>query len=264
MKKFLLSFLFFFPLSLASNIDAGQQDTPSARPPWFRLWEKAKGLEHQGSYLEARKIYESLLANKTLGPYARSIQKEYESLEIKILLSPIETPDALVHVVAVGDTLSEIAKKYGTTVELLRKSNGISGDKIYPGMKLKVTKNLFSIQVDRGTNRLTLFAGNLPLKRYKVATGADDSTPIGTFKIVNKLEKPTWFHGGAVIPPGHAGNILGSHWLGFDAPGYGIHGTTLPDTIGTHASKGCIRMLNADVEEIYTLVPVGVRVTVKE
>ena len=43
---------------------------------------------------------------------------------------------------------------------------------------------------------------------------------------------------------------------------YRIHGTDAPWTIGTAASKGCIRMYNADVLDLYPRVPLGTRATV--
>lgn len=39
--------------------------------------------------------------------------------------------------------------------------------------------------------------------------------------------------------------------------GYGIHGTDEPTSIGRSVSHGCVRMLNADVEQLYPIVPVG-------
>ena len=262
MRISLVAFIFFVAFSGVKSASGASEGTVSS-PAWVSNWEKAKELEKQGAYLKAREIYEALVQEPSLGRKARAIRKEYQALQMKILFSKIETPESLFHTVEPGDTLYEIAKKYGTTVELLQKSNGISGDKIYPGMKLKVTRAKFSILVEKQANRLILFVDGKPLKTYKVATGVEGSTPEGTFKIINKLKDPAWFHAGAVVPPDHPGNILGSRWLGFDLPGYGIHGTTLPQTVGTQASKGCIRMLNTDVEEIYTLVSTGTEVVVK-
>jgi len=45
--------------------------------------------------------------------------------------------------------------------------------------------------------------------------------------------------------------------------GYGIHGTWEPETVGSAVSKGCIRMLNTDVEELFDIVPVGTAVTIE-
>ena len=249
-------FIFFF----LASVQAAEEPVTHA---WRPEWKKAKALEQEGSYLAAKEIYGSLLQKEHLGRKKRAILKEYEDLQMKILFSKVETPASILHTVVPGDTLYDIAKKYGTTIELLQKSNGISGDQIYPGMKLKVNQSKFSILVEKKSNRLTLLADGKPLKTYRVATGAGGSTPEGTFKIVNRLKDPTWFHSGQAIPPDNPENILGSRWLGFDAPGYGIHGTTLPQTIGTQASKGCVRMHNADVEELYTLSPAGTEVTIK-
>jgi lipoprotein-anchoring transpeptidase ErfK/SrfK len=43
---------------------------------------------------------------------------------------------------------------------------------------------------------------------------------------------------------------------------YRIHGTTQPWTIGSAVSNGCIRMINAHVEDLYDRVPIGARVVV--
>ena len=121
-----------------------------------------------------------------------------------------------------------------------------------------------NILVDKSDNRLLLKDDQKILKTYIVATGKNNSTPTGTFKIVNKLENPTWYKAGAVVPPDSPDNILGTRWLGFSLQGYGIHGTTQPETIGKQASSGCIRLLNEDVEELYSIVPTGTKVTVQD
>ena len=262
MRNSVIAFTGLAVLLFVSPAFANQEEAVS-RPSWLPRWEKARGLEKRGSYLEAREIYELLLRRRRLGKRKRTIQKEYEALNMKIIFSKVETPESIFYEVVPGDTLYEIAKKYGTTVQLLQKSNGISGNVIYPGIKLKINQSKFSIKVEKSANRLTLLANGQSLKTYRVATGIGGSTPEGTFKIANRLEDPTWFHAGLAVPPENPENILGSRWLGFNVPGYGIHGTTLPETIGTQASKGCIRMHNSDVEELYSLVPVGTEVDVK-
>jgi lipoprotein-anchoring transpeptidase ErfK/SrfK len=45
--------------------------------------------------------------------------------------------------------------------------------------------------------------------------------------------------------------------MGLSVKGYGIHGTNAPDSIGKAASHGCIRMRQADLEELFELVTVG-------
>jgi len=45
-------------------------------------------------------------------------------------------------------------------------------------------------------------------------------------------------------------------------PGYGIHGTTEPESIGYQSTEGCVRMRNEDVDELYSIIPIGTPVTV--
>ena len=131
-------------------------------------------------------------------------------------------------------------------------------------MKLKVSIAEYSIIVDKSEKVLRLYSNKEILKTYPVATGTQERTPIGTFTIVNKLEDPVWYRAGAILPPDSPENILGTRWLGFSLKGYGIHGTTLPETIGTDATLGCIRMYNHDVEELYSIIPLNTPVTVVE
>ncbi len=95
------------------------------------------------------------------------------------------------------------------------------------------------------------------VKIFQTAVGAAVSpSPTGTFQVVNRLDKPTYYHPGVVIPPGK-GNPLGTRWLGLNVKGFGIHGTNVPRSIGRAASHGCIRMRNRDIEELFEMVKVG-------
>ncbi len=67
---------------------------------------------------------------------------------------------------------------------------------------------------------------------------------------------PTYSHNGKIVLPGPS-NPVGTRWMGLSIPGYGIHGTNEPHSIGKAASHGCIRMARADLEEFYPLVQVG-------
>ena len=94
-------------------------------------------------------------------------------------------------------------------------------------------------------------------KVYDIAVGARVSpSPVGQFKIINRILKPTYYHTGKVVLPGK-NNPLGTCWLGLSKPNYGIHGTNVPKSIGKAASHGCIRMRNSDVEELFELVRPG-------
>ena len=223
---------------------------------------QAKNLEAKASLLEAKGIYQKLINEFPNASEVMNWQKKIEELNIKLLFSPIITPKSIVYQIQPGDTLTKIAKKFKTIPELIMVSNGLTSDKISPGRKIKVWIAPFSIVVDKSQNTLILKSEEEIIKTYIVSTGSNNSTPTGTFKIANKLLNPTWFKAGAVVLPASPENILGSRWLGFSLPGYGIHGTTDPKSLGRQVTQGCIRMSNSDVEELYNIVSVETEVTI--
>lgn len=226
------------------------------------LLNEAKELEARGDLVNARNAYQKLINEFTSSSEIMNWQKKVENYNIKLLFSSTITPESVLYEVKPGDTLVKIAKEFNTTVELISKSNNLSSDKIMPGRKIKVWKASFTIFVDKSQNILLLKTGEEIFKTYIVSTGKDNSTPTGTFKITTKLTNPTWFKAGAVIPAGSAENVLGTRWLGFNLPGYGIHGTVEPQNLGKQVTEGCVRLSNSDVEELYTIVPLGTEVTI--
>jgi len=85
-----------------------------------------------------------------------------------------------------------------------------------------------------------------PYKKYRIAAGKSNTpSPIGEWNVTWKAY--------------YSGDIFGTRFLGLNVPwgGYGIHGTNRPWSIGRFASKGCIRMRNRDIEELFEWVPVG-------
>lgn len=105
--------------------------------------------------------------------------------------------------------------------------------------------------------KLILIDNGRIVKTYAVAVGAPETpSPTGTFQVVTRVPDPAWYQPGKVVPPG-PGNPLGPRWIGLSQKGYGIHGTNSPRSIGKAKSHGCIRMRNADVEELFALVDIG-------
>jgi len=119
------------------------------------------------------------------------------------------------------------------------------------------------ITINKTLNILTVYEGSKVHKKYPVATGRRPSlTPEGKFKFVTKSVNPAWGGGGVAAPVagGSPSNPLGYRWLGLSIGGggqYGVHGNASANSIGTYASAGCIRMINADVESMYEFIPVG-------
>jgi len=216
----------------------------------------------KGNLWEAKSLYQRLISEFPNSGEVMNWQKRAEEINIKLLFSPAATPKSTVYEIKPGDTLAKIAREFKTTPELIAKSNNLKNDKIMPGRKIKVWTAPFSIVVDKSQNTLILKTDEEIIRTYIVSTGLNNSTPVGNFKIVNKLTRPTWFKAGAVVAANSPDNILGSRWMGFDLPGYGIHGTTDPDNLGKQITQGCVRMSNSEVEELYAIVPVGTEVTI--
>lgn len=226
------------------------------------LLAQAKESEAQGNLQETKSAYQRLINEFSNSSDVINWQKKIEEMNIKLLFSPAITVNSILYEIKPGDTLTKIAKEFKTTAELIMKSNNLHDDKILPGRKIKVWIAPFSLVVDKSQNTLILKSKEEIIKTYIVSTGTNNSTPIGNFKIINKLQNPTWYKTGTVVPPGSPDNILGTRWLGFDPPGYGIHGTTDPQSLGKQVTQGCVRMSGADIEELYTIIPVGTELTI--
>lgn len=219
----------------------------------------------QTQWVEARRLCQQLLQEHPESPAAAGAQQRLGEINLHLLFNPSPestAPFYTAYTIESGDTLGRIARQHRTTVELLQKANHLTGEKILVGHALKVPTTTFSVVVDKSQNTLTLKANEEVIKTYAVSTGKDNQTPVGTFTIVNKLVDPPWYTAQGVIPPGSPENILGSRWLGFSKPGYGIHGTTDPGTIGRSVTAGCVRMRNPEVEELYALLPLGTDITI--
>ena len=108
--------------------------------------------------------------------------------------------------------------------------------------------------VDR---KLAVIEGGVVVATFQVAVGADISpSPTGEFRIVSRVQNPTYYRPGTVIPAGRD-NPVGTRWMGLSRKGFGIHGTNAPKSIGRAASYGCIWLRNRDVEQLFTMVRIG-------
>ena len=93
----------------------------------------------------------------------------------------------------------------------------------------------------------------------------DMRTPEGVFKVVDIQNSSKWthnFHDGK----GEIEGAYGRYFIRLNVPGYkgiGIHGTHAPETIGSRATEGCVRLNNNDLEQLVALIcpPLAVVIT---
>ena len=229
------------------------------------LFDKAKKAAGEGDLVRAKALYQGIVEKFPGSGKIASAQEALEDINVKLLFSNIPTADSETYVVQKGDTLNKIARNIGTTPEMIARSNGLTGSAIRAGQSLKVCKAKFSIVVDKSQNILTLRSGQDIVKTYRVSTGKNSCTPVGAFKIINKIVDPPWYkEPGVVIAASDPKNVLGSRWLGISKPSYGIHGTIQPESIGQSVTEGCVRMKNSEVEELYDIVPENTEVVITE
>ncbi len=107
--------------------------------------------------------------------------------------------------------------------------------------------------------------------RYGIGVGRPGFEWAGVKRISRKAEWPGWTPPSEMLKrrpdlprhmAGGEANPLGARALYLGSSMYRIHGTNEPGTIGTNVSSGCIRMMNADVIDLYGRVGVGTRVVV--
>jgi lipoprotein-anchoring transpeptidase ErfK/SrfK len=176
------------------------------------------------------------------------------------------------HKVGPGEVLAILARQYKVPHECIEKINGITNpERLQAGQTIKIVHGPFSAVVSKKNFTLDLYLQGMFVKSYRVGMGrTEHETPLGKWRAAagGKLVKPTWtdpdtgktYYGNDPDYP------LGSRWIALDGlegaakgrTGFAIHGTKDPETIGTQASRGCIRLFNGDVVEVYDLMEAGV------
>lgn len=126
--------------------------------------------------------------------------------------------------------------------------------------------------VSFGDRRLYLVTQQGQAISYPIAVPRDKSRWQGATIVSDKKVNPPWTPTPEMrrenpklptfVPGGHPLNPLGVRAMYLGSSSYRIHGTDAPWTIGQAVSKGCIRMYNEDVLDLYPRVPVGTHVTV--
>jgi lipoprotein-anchoring transpeptidase ErfK/SrfK len=128
-----------------------------------------------------------------------------------------------------------------------------------------------TIIIDPAHTFLYLTLGGGQALRYGIGVGREGFEWSGTEPIVRKAEWPDWIPPAAMVARqpylprwigGGPGNPLGARALYLGNTDYRIHGTNDPSSIGKHMSSGCIRLLNADIIDLYNRVNIGAKVIV--
>src|SRR5947207_15371579 len=177
------------------------------------------------------------------------------------------------YTVAAGDNLWALTARFTMNRALLQSWNELPApDALRPGMRLKVSDRHIAprrgsdgIVIDIAVRTLYWFQKGAVRARFPIGVGrADWATPPGHYRIVGRRQDPVWHvppsiqaemraQGekvvGSVLPG--PDNPLGKYWIQLSAPGYGLHGTNAPASIGKYVSHGCMRLLPEHVVLLY-------------
>jgi len=98
--------------------------------------------------------------------------------------------------------------------------------------------------------------------------------PTGELKITTAIARPNYTYTPDFTPAGQKPKRyvwpegencpIGVAWLGLNLPGYGIHGTPKPETIGNAESHGCFRLSNWNAARLYAICPSGTPVIITD
>jgi L,D-transpeptidase ErfK/SrfK len=183
-----------------------------------------------------------------------------------------------------GDSLADIALRLGIPWRRIADLNGLADPtRIAPGQVLRlpaqrivpaVLQDGLVINVPERT--LYHFAKGVLIASYPVGVGRPDwPTPLGEFRITAKVKNPAWSVPKSIqeemaaeeqvvktqVEPG-PDNPLGEYWLRLSLPGYGIHGTIAPESVGWFGTHGCVRLRAEDIESLYHALPERARVLI--
>jgi lipoprotein-anchoring transpeptidase ErfK/SrfK len=130
-----------------------------------------------------------------------------------------------------------------------------------------------TIVIKTHERRLYYVLGNGRALRYPVGVGRTDKQWTGQSVISGKYIRPAWSPPAEIIrdnprvsrfiPGGASNNPMGAAAMTIAGGEYAIHGTNRPGSVGGFVSYGCIRMLNADILDLFDRVAVGTPVVVE-
>ena len=167
----------------------------------------------------------------------------------------------LAYVVAPGETIEQVAKRYDLPPEILARINAIDTTApLRSGEKLKVVPGPFRAEVDLAKNELTLFLGDLYAGRYPVTFGDEPSPQTGVFQVIDKQKNRNYYGNGVQIQATDSRNPFGGYWidLGQDLC---IHGS--PNSGPTDSKLGCISLSPMDANDVFGMLSRGSQVSIR-
>jgi lipoprotein-anchoring transpeptidase ErfK/SrfK len=241
----------------------GEPSAPVAAGTTFdSAWSSAMAQLEKGQWSEALLTLSLFYDDPALTIEQRTrLVDLLDPLAGKVIYSREHTMEPA-HTVQPGETLQAIAQRVRVPAKLLQNINGIaSPDNLAPGTQLKLIRGPFRAEVDLSKSELTLFLGKYYAGRFPISVGNDPPPQPGEFSVTDKQPGQEYFApDNSRIAPLAAENPYGQWWLGLDG-GFALHGT--PPSIPTHGGLGCVSLSTADAADVYGILSVGSKVTLR-
>ena len=130
---------------------------------------------------------------------------------------------------------------------------------------IRVSLSKFEVTAYNSKGRLIgLFPCSIARDKAKI--------PQGELKVTALIPRPNYTYTPDFVPKGQKvsrqiyppgpNNPVGVAWIGLSLPGFGIHGTPTPETIGRAESHGCFRLSNWNAARLYAIARIGTRVVI--
>ena len=182
---------------------------------------------------------------------------------------------------------------------LERMNPGVDWEHVQPGLKLvipafppieeelaagnrnnpKAPKRPLAALVKVSLSRLEITAFDekgklLALFPCSIAKDKSKLPPQGELKVTSYVHHPNYTYTPDFVPAGKRAAKyvfpegpncpVGVAWMGLSLPGYGIHGTPRPESIGNAESHGCFRLSNWNAARLYAMCRSGTRVVIEK
>ncbi len=183
--------------------------------------------------------------------------------------APQPSPSGQTYTVRRGDTLSAIALRFGVSMWVLARANGISNPSfIYVGQVLRIPDGGSPapapspaptggrwIDADLSAQRVTAYVGNTPVRSTLASTGLPATpTPTGQYRIYVKYVSTT------MSGPGYY--LTNVPYTMYFYRGYGLHGTYWHANFGQPMSHGCINLPTPEAQWFFNWASVGTLVNI--
>ncbi|MCC6574459.1 MAG: L,D-transpeptidase family protein [Planctomycetes bacterium] len=189
----------------------------------------------------------------------------FHAVTTELFLSPTHNEFSVNYVVKGGDKIDSIARSAGISNNLLTDLNAMPRgfNKLRIGDNMKLPKGKPHIEVRKQDYCCSVYLGDYLVRQYVVAHGKNNNTPEGRTTIKDMQVNPDAEARG----PGDPRAEMKLRWIGLtpynDRTGIGFHGTKEPNSIPGQTSRGCIRMKDNDVVELYDFVRIGNAIEIK-